>query len=79
MLKIAQPSGKIAPGTFKFIFPLAKKFRTYHLHRGRVNFQSWEVGGGGWCDPVIFKLDYFENILSDMHSKRCLQVIIVIF
>ena len=34
---------------------------------GRVNFQSWEVGG--LCNTVILKLDYFENIWSDKHSK----------
>ena len=27
---------------------------------GRVSFQSWEVGG--LFNPVILKLDYFENI-----------------
>ena len=29
---------------------------------GRVSFQSWEVEGG-WCNPVILKLVYFENLL----------------
>ena len=29
--------------------------------------------------PMIFKLDYFENIWSDMHSKLWLQVRIAIF
>ena len=49
------------PSSSSFPFILAKKFRTYHLHRGRVSFQSWEVGGGGgWCDPVIFELDILK-------------------
>ena len=37
VLKIAQPRGKIAPwvpSSSSFPFILAKKFRTYHLHRG---------------------------------------------
>ena len=36
VLKIAQPRGKIAPVPSSSSFPiiLAKKFRTYHLHRG---------------------------------------------
>ena len=42
-----QPRGKIAPGTFQFIPPpilaTTKKNRTYHLHGGRVSFQSWDV------------------------------------
>ena len=65
-----QPRDKIAPGTFKFILPLIlaeKKIEPTIFPGGRVSFQSWEVWG--WCDPLILKLDYFENILSDMHSK----------
>ena len=77
VLKITQPRGKIAPGTFKFILELSlhfsEKFRAYPYTGGRVSFQRWEVRGG-WCDPVIFELDYFENIWSDMHSQVCLQV-----
>ena len=67
--------GKIAPGTFKLTFPLnlAGKNRTFYLPGGRGRFQSWEVGRG-WCNPVILKIDYFENISGDMHSKLCLQV-----
>ena len=37
VLKIAQPRGKImlrVPSSSSFPFILAKKFRTYHLHRG---------------------------------------------
>ena len=36
VLKIAQPRGKIAPGTFKFILSLhfSEKFQTYHLPGG---------------------------------------------
>ena len=33
------------PSSSSFFFILAKKIRTYHLHRGRVSFQSWEVRG----------------------------------
>ena len=53
-----------------------KKTEPTTFHGSRVSFQSWEVG---WCDPVILKLDYFHNIWSDMHSKLCFQVRIVIF
>ena len=47
VLKNAQPRDKIAPGTFKFILSphFSEKMRTYHLPRGRVSFQSWEVRG----------------------------------
>ena len=46
VLKIAQPRGKIAPGTFKFILSLHfsetnSEPTTYT--GGRVSFQSWEV------------------------------------
>ena len=64
VLKIAQPRGKIAPGTFKFILFLhfsEKNFEPSTHTGGRVSFQSWKVRGV-WCNPVIFKLDYFENI-----------------
>ena len=49
VLKIAQPRGKIAPGTFKFIFSLhfsEKNFEPTTYPGGRVSFQSLEVGGG---------------------------------
>ena len=56
-----------------FTFILAKKkIEPTTYTGGRVSFQSWEVRGG-WCDPMIFKLDYFENIWSKMHSKICLE------
>ena len=61
-------------------FPLIlakKKIGPTTFHVGRVSFQSWEVGG--WCDPVILKLGYFENNWSDVQSKLCLQFKIVIF
>ena len=64
------------PLSSSFPLFLTKKNRAYHLHRGKVSFQSWEVG---WCNPVILKLDYFENIWSDMHSKLCVQLRIAIF
>ena len=80
VLKNTQPRDKITTGTFKLILSPyygEKKFEPTNFPRGRVSFQSWKVGG--WCDAVILKLDYFENIWSDMHSKLCLQVRIVIF
>ena len=78
VLKIAQPRGIIALGTFKFILSLHFSGKIPNLPpTPGVSFQSWEVGGG--CDPVIFKMDYFENIWSDMHSQLCLQVRMAIF
>ena len=62
VLKIAQPRGKIAPGTFKFTLSLhfsEKNSETTTYTGGRVSFQSWEVRGG-WCDPVIFELDILK-------------------
>ena len=52
------------PLSSSFRLILAKKNRPYHLPLGLGKLQSWEVGG--WCDPVILKLDYFETIRSDM-------------
>ena len=59
-----------------FPFILAKNFEptTYPGGRGKLS----KLGGGS-LDPVIFQLDYFENIWSDMHFKLCLQVRIAIF
>ena len=62
VLKIAQPRGKIAPGTFKFILSLhfkRKNFEPTTYTGGRVSFQSWEVRGS-WCDPMIFELDILK-------------------
>ena len=68
------------PSSSPFSFILAKQFRTYHLHRGWGKLSKLGGrGGGGWCDPVIFRLDYFKNNWSDMHSKLCLQVRMAIF
>ena len=79
MLKNAHPRGKIVPGTFKSIpYPhFSKTIEPTTFPEGRVSFQSWEVGG--WCDDMILKFDFFENIWSDMSSELCLQVRIVIF
>ena len=63
VLKIAQPRGKIAPGTFKFILSLhfrEKNFQPTTYTGGGVSFQSWEVRGGGWCDPMSFELDILK-------------------
>ena len=49
VLKIEQPRGKIAPGTFKFILWLhfsEKNSEPTTYTGGRVSFQNWEVGGG---------------------------------
>ena len=62
VLKIAQPRGKIAPGTFKFILSLhfsEKKIEPTTYTGGRVSFQCWEVRRG-WCDPMIFELDILK-------------------
>ena len=62
VLKIAQPRGKIALGTFKFILSLhfcKKKFKPTTYTGCRVSFQSWDVGAGGWCDPMIFYIGLF--------------------
>ena len=47
------------PSSSSFPFILAKKFRTYHLHRGEGKLSKLG-GGGGWCDPVIFELDILK-------------------
>ena len=73
VLKIAQPRGKIDPGTFKFILSLhfsEKNSESTTYTGGRVSFQSWEVGG--WCDPVIFELDYFLKIFEVICTHKFL-------
>ena len=62
VLKNMQPRDKIATGSFRgHPFPSLwqKNFEPTTFPRGRVSFQSLE---GGWCDPVILKLDDFENM-----------------
>ena len=64
------------PLSSSFPLILAKKIWIYHLHRGKLS----KLGGqGGWYNPMILKFGYFENIWSDMYSKFCLQVTIIIF
>ena len=62
VLKNAQPRGKIAPRIFKFILSPHFSDKNSNLlpPGGRVSFQSCEVKGG-WCNPVILKLNYFES------------------
>ena len=58
----AQPRGKIAPGTLKFMFSpqvFGEKIEPTTSPWGRASFQSWEMGG--WCYPVISKFCYSEN------------------
>ena len=78
----AQPRGKISPGTFKFILSphFSEKNSNFPPPPGvGYSFQSWGVSWWGWCNPMILKLDYFENIWSDMQCTiLCLQVRIVI-
>ena len=60
VLKIAQPRGKIAPGTFNFILSLRFSEKNFEptIYTGvRVSFQSWEVRGVGaipWFLSWIF-------------------------
>ena len=64
VLKIAQPRGKIAPGTFKFIFPfiLEKNSEPTTYTGGRVSFQSWEVGGGVGAIPWFLNWIFWKYL-----------------
>ena len=76
MLKIAQPRGKIPPGTFKFILSLhfsEKNFEPITYTGGKVSFQSWEVGGVGaipwflnWIILKIFELICTPNFVCKL-------------
>ena len=64
------------PLSSSFPLTLAKKKKNEPTTFPRVG-QALKVRGE--VNPVILKLDYFEYIWSDMHSKLCLQLTIVIF
>ena len=48
-----------------------KGILTDFKERALLKFSKFELTlvQEGWCDPVILKLDYFENIWSDIHSN----------
>ena len=80
VLKIVQPRGKIAPGTFKFILSLHFSEKIPNLPPTPGVGKLSKLGGqGGWCDPVIFELDFLKIFEVIMHSQVCLQVRIAIF
>ena len=61
VLKIAQPMGKIAPGTFKFILSLHFREKIPNLPPTPGVGKLSKLGGrGGWCNPVIFELDILK-------------------
>ena len=80
VLIIAQPRGKIATGTFKFILSLHFSEKIPNLPPTPGVGWAFKVGrSGGLVRSRDFWIGYFENIWSGMHSQVCLQVRMAIF
>ena len=64
IFKNVQPRDEIAPDTLKFILPthFSELILNVPSSPGRDKFSKLGGGGGGWCNPVILKLDYFEDV-----------------
>ena len=80
VLKITQPRGKHAPGTFNFILSLhfsEQIFEPTTYTGGRVSFQSWEVGGVqsqwflNWISLNIFEVKYTPNFVCKLEWPFC--------